>query len=70
MQHRCTPLPCEAHIFRGVDLGVPWDGIVSRKSAPNVRQNGQIPGEVPPEPSHREVVLHIVEMVFRVGKGP
>ena len=43
---------------------------MSRKSAPDGRQNEQIPGEVPPEPSHREVVLHIVETVFRVGEGP
>ena len=70
MQHRCTPLPCLAHVFRGVDLGVPWDGIVSRRSEPNVGKNEQIPGEVPPEPSHREVVLRIVETVLHVGKEP
>ena len=64
------PLPCLAHDFRGAGLGFPWDGIVSRKSAPDVRQNEQISGEAPPEPSYREVVLRIVKTVFRVGKAP
>ena len=43
---------------------------MSRKSAPDVRQNEQISGEAPPEPSYREVVLRIVKTVFRVGKAP
>ena len=43
---------------------------MSRKSAPDVRQNEQISGEVPSEPSYREVVFRIVRAVFRVGKAP
>ena len=43
---------------------------MSRKSAPDVRQNEQISGEVPPEPSYREVVLRIVKTMFRIEKAP